>query len=74
MKHLNGQSLLHLNYHRCELKLNNNVTTSIRFFQDIIHEKKDFASRFCIDIIPEQLFRLFRILSDTQANICLQYR
>ena len=43
----------HLNGHRCELKLINNVTTSIRFFQDIIHEKKDFALRFCIHIIPE---------------------
>ena len=53
MKHLNGQSLLHFYHHRCELKLINNVTTSIRFFQDIIHEKKDFASRFCIHIIPE---------------------
>ena len=37
MKHLNGQSLLHFYHRRCELKLINNVTTSIRFFQDIIH-------------------------------------
>ena len=53
VKHLNGQGLIHF-YHHCRgLKLINNVTTSIRFFQDIIHENKDFASRFCIHIIPE---------------------
>ena len=53
VKHLNGQSSLHFYHHRCELKLINNVTTSIRFFQDITHEKKDFSSRFCIHIVPE---------------------
>ena len=38
VKHLNGQSLLHFYHHRSELKLINNVTTSIRFFQAIIHK------------------------------------
>ena len=84
VKYLNGQSLLHFYQDCCELKLMNNVTTSIRFFQDIIHEKKGFCFEVFHTYNPGtvtlqvlqlfRLFRLFRILSDTQANICTQYR
>ena len=66
VKHLNGQSLLQFNHHRCELKLINNVTTSIRFFQDIIHQKKGFCFEVLHTYNPGneavqtlQLFRLF---------------
>ena len=38
-----------------ELKLVNNVTTTIHFFQESIHEQKDFESKFCIQIIPEPM-------------------
>ena len=49
LKHLSESSTLHFYHHKCELKLVNNVTFSIRFFQENIHKEKDYASRFaCI--------------------------
>ena len=53
IKHLSESNTLHVYYHKCELKLVNNVTSSIRFFQESIHEENDFVSKFCIHIIPE---------------------
>ena len=53
IKHLSEINTLHFYHPKCELKLANNVTSSIRFFQESIHEEKDFASKFCIHIIPE---------------------
>ena len=38
---------------RCELKLVYNVITSIRFFQDNIYERNDFAAKFPIHIFPD---------------------
>ena len=40
VKHLNGQSLFHFYHHRCELKLINNVITSIRFFRILFTKKR----------------------------------
>ena len=53
LKHLSESNTLHFYHHKCELKLVNNVTPSARFFQESIHEEKDFASKFCMHIIPE---------------------
>ena len=53
LKHLFESNTLHFCHHKCELKLINNVTSSIRFFQESIPEEKDFASKFCIHIIVE---------------------
>ena len=53
IKHLSEINTLHFYHPKCELKLANNVTSSIRFFQESIHEEKDFASKFCIHVIPE---------------------
>ena len=53
LKHLNKSNTLHFYHHRAEIKLINNVTSIIRFFQESIHKQKDFASKFCIHIILE---------------------
>ena len=53
LKHLFESNTLHFCHHKCEVKLINNVTSSIRFFQESIPEEKDFASKFCIHIIVE---------------------
>ena len=53
LKHLTKTNLLHFYHHLCEIKLINDVTTSIRFLQQNIHERKDFAAKFSIHIIPE---------------------
>ena len=53
LKHLNKVNSLHFYHQRCELKLVNNVTTCIRFYQNNIHEKRDFSSKFSIHVIPE---------------------
>ena len=53
LKHLSETNTLHFYHDKCELKLVNNVTSSIRFFQESIHEEKYFASKFCIHVIPE---------------------
>ena len=45
--------MLHFYHHKCELKLVNNVTSSVRFFQGSIHEETYFASKFCMHIISE---------------------
>ena len=37
----------------CELKIIYNVTASIRFFQDNIYERNDFAAKFSIHIFPD---------------------
>ena len=55
LKHLNKVNSLHFYHQRCELKLINNV---IRFYQNNIHEKRDFGSKFSIHVIPEP--RLFK--------------
>ena len=66
MKHLNGQSLLHFYHHLCELKLINNVTTSIRYFLGYYSRKKGFCFEVLHTYNPGtetlqtlQLFRLF---------------
>ena len=53
LKHLNKNNRFHFYPHCCELKLINNVTTCIRFYQNNIHEKRDFGSKFSIHVIPE---------------------
>ena len=53
LKHLSKSNTLHFYHHRCELKLVNNVTSSIRFLQESIRKEKVFASKFCIHIVPE---------------------
>lgn len=53
LKHLEKSNTLHFYHHRCELKLINNVTTQLRFFQENLQERKDFAAKFSIHIIPE---------------------
>ena len=53
LKHLIKTNLLHFYHHLCEIKLINDVTTSIRVLQQYINERKDFAARFLIHIIPE---------------------
>ena len=53
LKHLFESNTLHFCHHKCEVKLINNVTSSIKFFQESIPEEKDFASKFCIHIIVE---------------------
>ena len=53
LKHLTKTNLLHFYHHLCEIKLINDVTTSIRVLQQYINERKDFAARFLIHIIPE---------------------
>ena len=71
---MSESNTLHFYHHKCELKLVNNITSSIRFFQESIHEEKDFAPNFCIHIIPElrpykwynyldffQFFKLYQI-------------
>ena len=58
MKHLSKCNYQHFYHHRCELKLINNVIISIRFFQDNIHERNDFAAKFSIHTFPDP--RLFK--------------
>ena len=53
LKHLSESNTLRLYHHKYELKLVNNVISSIRFFQESIHEEKNFVSKFCIRILPE---------------------
>ena len=53
LKHLNKTNRFHFCHHHCKLKLINNVTTCIRFYQKNIHEKKKFASKYSIYVIPE---------------------
>ena len=53
LKHLSESNTLDLYHCKCELKCVNNVTSSIRFFQESIHEQKGVASKFCIHIIRE---------------------
>ena len=53
LKHLSKCNYLHFYHHRCDLKLINNVTTSVRFFQDNIHERNDFAAKFSIYTFPD---------------------
>ena len=53
LKHLSESNALHFYHRKCELKLVNNVTSSIRFSQQNIHEEKDFVSKFSVHIIPE---------------------
>ena len=52
LRHLFESNTMHFYHHKCELKLVNNVTSSIRFFQESVHKEKDFASKFCTHIIP----------------------
>ena len=53
LRHLKKSNTLHFYHRNVELKLVNNITASIRFFQESIHEQKDFVLKFCIHIIPE---------------------
>ena len=53
LKHVSKSNMLHFYHHQCELKLVNNVTSSIRFFQESFHKEKDFTSKFSIHIFPE---------------------
>ena len=46
LKHLNKVNSLHFYYQCCELKL-------IRFYQNNIHKKRDFGSKFSIHVISE---------------------
>ena len=66
----------HFYHHLCEIKLINDVTASIRFLQPNIHERKDFAAKFSIHIIPEpfkyynyfdifDFFEFYQIHNDT---------
>ena len=50
LKHLFENNTLHFYHHMCELKLVNDVTSSIRFFQESIHEETNFVSKFCIHL------------------------
>ena len=52
-KAFNSGSTIHFYHHRCELKIISNVTTSIRFFKQNIHDKNDFGAKFAIHVIPE---------------------
>ena len=52
-KGFNSSRTIHSCYHRCKLKIINNVTTSIRFFKQNIHDKNDFGAKFAIYVIPE---------------------
>ena len=53
LKYLSESNTLHFYHHKCELKLVNNVTSSIMFFQESFQEEKDFVSKFCIHIVLE---------------------
>ena len=79
IKHLSESNTLHFQYHKCELKLVNNVTSSIKFFQESSHKENNFASKICIHIIPEprrykyynyfDFFSTFSVLPDTQIDL-----
>ena len=51
LKHLNKVNSLHLYHQHCQLKLINSATTCIRFYQNNIHEKRDFGPKFSIYVI-----------------------
>ena len=51
LKHLSKSNRLHFSHAKAELKLINNLTTCLRFFQQSVHDQKDFESKFCIHII-----------------------
>ena len=53
LKHLSKSNRLHFSHAKAELKLINNVTTCFRFFQQSIHDQKDFKSKFCIHITED---------------------
>ena len=50
---MNKVNSLHFYHQRCELKLINNVTTCVRFYQSNIHKKRDFGSKFSVHVILE---------------------
>ena len=53
LRHLSKSNKLHFSHEKAELKLINNVTTSLRFFEQSVHDQKDFESKFCIHIIED---------------------
>ena len=52
-KAFSSSGTIHFYHHQCELKIINNVTTSIRFLKQNIHDKNDFGAKFAIHVIPE---------------------
>ena len=52
-KALNTNSTIHFYHHKCEIKIINSVTTSFRFFQQNIHVRDEFGSKFAIHAIPD---------------------
>ena len=61
LRHLSKSNRLHFSHEKAELKLINNVTTSLRFFEQSVHDQKNFESKFCIHIIEDP--RLFKYYS-----------
>ena len=53
LRHLLKSNGLHFSHEKAELKLINGVTPSLRFFEQSVHDQKDFKSKFCIHIIED---------------------
>ena len=53
LRHLSKSNKLHLSQEKAELKLINNMTTSLRFFVQSAHDQKDVKSKFCIHIVED---------------------
>ena len=59
LKHSNKVNRLHFYHQCCDLKLINNVTTCIRFYQNGIHKKRAFGSKFPIHIPETRPFKYY---------------
>ena len=79
LRHLSESNRLHFSHEKAELKLINNVSTSLTFFEQNIHYQKDFKSKFCIHILGDprpfkycsyfDYFDFFRILPNPQNKL-----
>ena len=53
LRNLSKSNKLHFSHEKAERKLINNMTTPLIFFEQSVHDQKDFESKFCIHIIED---------------------